>query len=111
MKKLLVSTILSLGIAMPSVAAVVEPGDTLAANQNYTYWLLDAIKSMDPQINTDVEGSGIMRSLFEGLINEDQAAHWFPASPRVMNFQTTRRHTRSSCVTMPNGRWRSGHGE
>ena len=72
MNKLLLSTILSLGMALPSVAAIVAPGDTLAENQDYTYWLLDAIKSMDPQINTDVEGSGVLRSLFEGLMNEDQ---------------------------------------
>src|SRR5690606_12942838 len=39
---------------------------------------LDAIKSMDPQINTDVEGSEIMRSLFEGLMNEDQTGNLVP---------------------------------
>jgi len=70
--KLLLTTALSLGLALPTLAANVAPGDTLAENQDYTYWLLDAIKSMDPQINTDVEGSGVLRSLFEGLYNEDQ---------------------------------------
>ena len=62
MNKLLLSTALSLGLALPAIAATVAEGDKLSDNQNYTYWLLDAIKSMDPQINTDVEGSGIMRS-------------------------------------------------
>lgn len=72
MNKLLLTTVLSVGLALPAIAAQVQPGETLAENQEYTYWLLDAIKSMDPQINTDVEGSGVLRSLFEGLYNEDQ---------------------------------------
>lgn len=72
MNKLLLTTVLSVGLCLPAIAAQVQPGETLAENQEYTYWLLDAIKSMDPQINTDVEGSGILRALFEGLYNEDQ---------------------------------------
>jgi len=69
--KLVLSTILGLALSLPAFAAT-HPvtGEELAANQNYTYWLLDAIKSLDPQINTDVEGSDILRSLFEGLYNE-----------------------------------------
>ena len=76
--KLLLTTALSLGLALPTLAANVAPGDTLADNQDYTYWLLDAIKSMDPQINTDVEGSGVLRSLFEGLYDEDQTGALVP---------------------------------
>lgn len=71
-RSLLLSTVLSAALALPTLAAQVQPGDVLAENQEYTYWLLDAIKSMDPQINTDVEGSGVLRQLFEGLFNEDQ---------------------------------------
>ncbi|MDP2064252.1 MAG: peptide ABC transporter substrate-binding protein [Phaeovulum sp.] len=69
--KLLLSTILGLALSLPAWAAT-HPvtGEELSANQNYTYWLLDAIKSLDPQINTDVEGSDVVRSLFEGLFNE-----------------------------------------
>ncbi|WP_461307249.1 peptide ABC transporter substrate-binding protein, partial [Albidovulum sp.] len=78
MNKLLLSTFLSVSLALPSVAAQVQPGETLAANQEYTYRLLDAIKSMDPQINTDVEGSGVLRALFEGLFNEDQVGNLVP---------------------------------
>ena len=78
MNKLLLTTVLSVGLALPAIAAQVQPGETLAENQEYTFWLLDAIKSMDPQINTDVEGAGIMRSLFEGLYNEDQVGGLVP---------------------------------
>ena len=78
---LLLSTILSAALAFPALAET-HPvtGEELAANQNYTYWLLDAIKSMDPQINTDVEGSDVLRSLFEGLYNQDPTAIWSRAS-------------------------------
>ena len=78
MNKLLLTTVLSVGLALPAVAAQVQPGETLAENQEYTYWLLDAIKSMDPQINTDTEGSGVLRALFEGLYNEDQVGGLVP---------------------------------
>jgi oligopeptide transport system substrate-binding protein len=78
MNKLLLTTALSLGLALPALGATVAEGDKLAANQEYTYWLLDAIKSMDPQINTDVEGSGVLRGLFEGLYDEDQTGGLVP---------------------------------
>ncbi|SLN51152.1 Periplasmic oligopeptide-binding protein precursor [Aquimixticola soesokkakensis] len=59
-------------------AADVPEGVSLSENQTYTFWLLDAIKSMDPQINTDVEGSDILRNLFEGLYNEDATGALVP---------------------------------
>ncbi|ATG37138.1 periplasmic dipeptide transport protein precursor (dipeptide-binding protein) (DBP) [Phaeobacter piscinae] len=67
----LVSSALVLGLALQAQAADVPEGTKLAEDQSYTFWLLDAIKSMDPQINTDVEGSDVLRNLFEGLYNED----------------------------------------
>lgn len=38
-KRLLLSTILSLAIAVPAVAANVPEGTKLSDNQNYTYWM------------------------------------------------------------------------
>src|SRR5690606_19205426 len=78
--RLLLSTILTMAMAVPALAEMTHPttGEKLAENQDYTYRILDAIKSMDPQINTDVEGSEIMRSLFEGLMNEDQTGNLVP---------------------------------
>ena len=46
-------------------------GEKLAAEQSFTYRLLDDIKSFDPQINTDVDGFAVIRQLFEGLLNEN----------------------------------------
>ena len=67
----LAASALALSIAFQAHAATVPEGTALAEDQTYTFWLLDAIKSMDPQINTDVEGSDVLRNLFEGLYNED----------------------------------------
>ena len=71
LKTLLASSAIAMGLALSAHAATVPADATLADDQTYTFWLLDAIKSMDPQINTDVEGSDILRNLFEGLYNED----------------------------------------
>lgn len=70
-RKTMTASALALGLALQAQAADVPEGVTLAEDQTYTFWLLDAIKSMDPQINTDVEGSDVLRNLFEGLYNED----------------------------------------
>lgn len=70
-KQLLLSSILSLSLAFPALAASVPDGTKLSDNQTYTYWMLDAIKSIDPQILTSVEDSDAARSVFEGLYNED----------------------------------------
>ncbi|WP_099591472.1 peptide ABC transporter substrate-binding protein [Paramylibacter kogurei] len=67
-------------LAMPTMAATPMEGEKLAAEQVYTYRLLDDIKSFDPQINTDVEGSEIMRDLFEGLMNEDATGGLVPGA-------------------------------
>ncbi|MER5171223.1 peptide ABC transporter substrate-binding protein [Thioclava sp. GXIMD2076] len=75
------AVILALAPVLPqaSLAANVPEGTKLAENQTFTFWLLDAIKSMDPQLNTDVEGSDVLRSLFEGLYNEDGEGKLVPA--------------------------------
>lgn len=68
--KTTLSALALIALAAPSFAESHVPADAkLAENQQMTWWLLDAIKSMDPQINTDVEGSDILRQLFEGLYN------------------------------------------
>lgn len=71
-RTLLAGLMASTIFAGASLAAEMHPktGEALADNQTFTYRLLDSIKSLDPQINTDVEGSGILRNLFEGLMNE-----------------------------------------
>ena len=78
MMKLFTTTALLAALAMPALAVQPAEGEKLAQNQTYTYWLLDAIKSLDPAKNTDVEGSDVLRSLFEGLMNEDAKGAMIP---------------------------------
>ena len=59
-------------------AATVAAGDTLAADQTFTYTSIDEVTSLDPQIVEDVEGSNIVRDLFEGLLNQDADGNLVP---------------------------------
>ncbi|MGR3250614.1 MAG: peptide ABC transporter substrate-binding protein [Paracoccus sp. (in: a-proteobacteria)] len=78
MTRFLASTALAALLAFPAHAVQPAEGETLAENQTYTYWLLDAIKSLDPAKNTDVEGSDALRQLFEGLLIEDAQGNMIP---------------------------------
>lgn len=78
MSKLFTTTALLAVLALPVQAVQPAPGETLADSQTYTFWLLDAIKSLDPAKNTDVEGSDVLRQLFEGLMNEDATGAMVP---------------------------------
>lgn len=69
--RFLLSTALVVTLALPGFAAQPAEGEKLADNQEYNFWLLDAIKTLDPQKNTDAEGSDVLRQLFEGLMTED----------------------------------------
>ena len=106
MNKLLLSTALTVSLALPTVAAEVQPGETLADNQEYTYRVLDAIKSMDPQINTDVDGAGIMRSLFEGLYNEDQIGGLVPGV--ATSYELSDDKTTYTFHLRDNAKWSNG---
>ena len=78
MTRLLLTTVLACAVAMPALAAQPAEGEKLAADRTYTWWDLDALKTLDPQKNTDVEGSDAIRQLFEGLMNEDAKGAMVP---------------------------------
>ncbi len=59
-------------------SATVMAGDTLAADQTFTYRVLDEHSSVDPQIVEDVSGADIVRDLFEGLMNQDADGNLIP---------------------------------
>jgi oligopeptide transport system substrate-binding protein len=72
---LLASTML----AGPVLAGGHVPADvTLADDQTFTYRILDEHSSVDPQVVEDVTGSEIVRDLFEGLMNQDEAGNLVP---------------------------------
>ena len=79
-KHLMLTTILSLALA-PPVWAAKKPatGEELAANQAYSYWMLDSVKSLDPDLATSVEDADVIRSLVEGLYEEDATGAIIPA--------------------------------
>ena len=77
----LLNMVLAVLVIFPTLAtAATRDGETLADKQVFTYRLLDDIKSFDPQINTDVEGSGMVRNIFEGLMNEDPVGGLVPGA-------------------------------
>ncbi len=71
MTRLFLTTALVVGLAVPAFAAKPAEGEKLAEKQELNFWILDALKSLDPHKNTDREGSDALRQLFEGLMNED----------------------------------------
>lgn len=64
----------------PTAFSATHPvtGEALAKEQTYTYRLLDALATLDPQLNEDVDGSIVSRDLFEGLLNEDAEGKTIP---------------------------------
>ncbi len=71
---LLVSTALSTS----AFAADVPEGTNLADEQVFTYRVLDEFSSFDPQVVEDVNGSEVVRDLFEGLYNQNAAGETVP---------------------------------
>jgi len=67
-------------LAGPLFAQATHPitGDPLAADQTFTYRILDEFTSVDPQIVEDVTGSELVRDLFEGLYNQDSDGNLVP---------------------------------
>lgn len=53
-------------------------GEELAAEQTYTYRLLDGIPTLDPQLNEGASASDMIRDLFEGLTNQDAEGNLIP---------------------------------
>lgn len=80
MKHLFLTTALALSLAVPAMAAEVPEGTKLADKQELNFWVLDAIKTMDPQKNTDRSGSDVLRQVFEGLLNEDAKGAMIPGA-------------------------------
>ncbi|MAQ86528.1 MAG: oligopeptide ABC transporter substrate-binding protein OppA [Maritimibacter sp.] len=75
------SALLSTSIlAGPALAQDTHPetGEPLAADQTFTYRVLDEHSSVDPQVVEDVSGSEIVRDLFEGLMNQDENGELVP---------------------------------
>ncbi|PWJ21679.1 peptide ABC transporter substrate-binding protein [Jannaschia seohaensis] len=77
-RSLLALALATTALATPTLAADVPEGVTLADDQSFTYRTLDEFSSFDPQVVEDVDGSEVVRDLFEGLYNQDAQGNTVP---------------------------------
>lgn len=105
MSKLFTTTALLAALTLPAQAVQPAAGETLADSQTYTYWLLDAIKTLDPAKNTDVEGSDVLRQVFEGLMNEGPTGAMVPG---VAESHTESDDGLTYTFTLRDARWSNG---
>ncbi|GAA3868562.1 peptide ABC transporter substrate-binding protein [Celeribacter arenosi] len=77
-KSILLSALLSTTLVAGAYAADLPAGTDLAADQTFTYRVLDEFSSFDPQVVEDVEGANVVRDLFEGLYNQDADGNLVP---------------------------------
>ncbi|MCJ8322411.1 MAG: peptide ABC transporter substrate-binding protein [Rhizobiales bacterium] len=87
-------------------AATPMAGETLAADQTYTYRMLDGIPSLDPQIVEDVTGSEIIRDLFEGLTNQDAKGNLIPGV--AMSWEASEGNTVYTFNLRKDSKWSNG---
>ncbi|WBU61567.1 peptide ABC transporter substrate-binding protein [Paracoccus albus] len=106
MNKFLMSTALTMALTLPAAAATVAEGDELAETQEYNFWLLDAIKTTDPQKNTDVEGSDVLRQIFEGLMNEDLQGGMIPGV--ASDYEMSEDGLTYTFTLRPEAKWSNG---
>ncbi len=92
----------------PVSAAGTHPvtGEALAADQTFTYRLLDAHSSVDPQIVEDVNGSELVRDLFEGLMNQNAAGELVPGV--ATHFETNDAKNVYTFHLRDNAKWSDG---
>jgi len=106
-RTLLLTTILGLAIGSAAFAQThPTTGEALATNQAYSYWMLDAIKSLDPDLATSVEDSDAIRSIFEGLYDEDGSGNLVPAVATA--FTVSDDLTTYTFTLRPEAKWSNG---
>ncbi|MGJ8528003.1 peptide ABC transporter substrate-binding protein [Maritalea sp.] len=81
-------------------------GEKLAADQTFTYRLLDGIPTLDPQLNEDVSGSDILRDLFEGLTNQDADGNTIPGVAE--SWEASEGNTVYTFKLRDNAKWSNG---
>ena len=101
---LLASTML----AGPVLAAGTHPvtGDALADDQTFTYRQLDEFSSVDPQVVEDVDGSSVVRDLFEGLYNQDAKGNLVPGV--ALSYETNDEKNVYTFKLRPEAKWSNG---
>ena len=83
------------------------PADVkLAEDQTFTYRLLDEFSSLDPQVVEDVEGSNVVRDLFEGLMSQDAEGNLVPGV--ATGFTVNDDNTVYTFTLRDNAKWSNG---
>ncbi len=95
-------------LVAPALASNVHPvtGEALAHDQTFTYRMLDEASSFDPQIVEDVDGSAIVRDLFEGLMNEDEDGNLVAGV--ATGYTTNEAKTVYTFTLRPDAKWSNG---
>lgn len=106
MKKLLLTTVIGLGMSVAAYAADVPEGTALSDNQSFSFWLLDAITTLDPQKIESVDDSDVARQLFEGLYTESDAGELIPAG--ATGFDVSDDHLTYTFHLRPEAKWSNG---
>ena len=106
-RRLLLGTALSFAIVGAAWADTnPRTGEELAAEQGYSYWMLDSAKSLDPNLATSVEDADIIRSLVEGLYNEDGDGNLVPAV--ALSHTVSEDLTTYTFTLRPEAKWSNG---
>jgi oligopeptide transport system substrate-binding protein len=106
-RRMLLGSALSLALAGAAWADTnPKTGEELAADQGYTYWMLDSAKSLDPNLASSVEDADIIRSLIEGLYNEDANGGLVPAV--ALSYEESADLTTYTFKLRPEAKWSNG---
>ncbi|WP_299770210.1 peptide ABC transporter substrate-binding protein [uncultured Tateyamaria sp.] len=93
-------------LTTPAIAADIPDGVTLAEEQTFTYRTLDEFSSFDPQVVEDVDGSNVVRDLFEGLYNQDADGNLVPGV--ALNHEASDDNLTYTFTLRDNAKWSDG---
>ncbi|SEV92429.1 oligopeptide transport system substrate-binding protein [Cognatiyoonia koreensis] len=83
-----------------------ETGEALASEQTFTYRVGDESPSFDPGLVEDVDGSKIVRDLFEGLMNQDADGNLVPGV--ATGFEVSDDNLVYTFTLRDNAKWSNG---
>ena len=94
--------------AAPLLAQTAHPetGEPLAADQTFTYRLLDQFPTLDPHLNEETAGFHVIRQIFEGLMTQDAEGNLAPGVATAVTANDD--NTVYTFALRPEARWSNG---
>jgi oligopeptide transport system substrate-binding protein len=83
-----------------------DTGEALATEQSFIYRVGDESPSYDPGLTEDVDGSAVVRDLFEGLMNQDAAGNLVPGV--ATGFEVSEDGLTYTFTLRDNAKWSNG---